>query len=225
MIWILVSAAFAAPPAVEAVKYQLPDCERLEDRRETSRQLAKLRAQDEHDRAHWSESIADRDAARVSIVRTLVSEGRICSPQDHYDAAWILQRSTESEDQLRAHVFAFHALASGMRKAEKLTAVAYDRWLVSRGLPQWYGTQYRTDSNMRTCLIEVDPQAPDAERVAVGLPRLTDVVRRAQERNGREPIAEGVTALEMNGLYCPALPWEDPAPDAPGLPFANAIWQ
>lgn len=209
MIWTLVSAAFAAPPAVEALTYHLPDCERLEDRPETSRALTKLRLQDERDRIHWSDTMAERDAERVAVVQQLVSEGRVCSPQDHFDAAVILQRSTEPEDQLTAHVFAFHALANGIRKAQKLTAVTYDRWLVSRGLPQWYGSQYRTDVQYRTCLIEIDPKSTDTERVSAGLPRLSDIVRRAQERNGREPIAEGLAALGMNGLYCPPIAWND----------------
>lgn len=199
MIWMVSTVVFAGPPAVEAVKYQLPACEPLEDRHEDSRRLARLHAQDERDRTHRPED----DAERVAAVGELVSAGRVCSPSDHLHAAAVLQRGTAPEDQLLAHVFAFHALANGIRKAERLTAVTYDRWLVSRGLPQWYGTQTGTDAQGRACLIEIDPEARDAERIAVGLPTLTEIVPQMHE--GSRAVAVNPA---VNGLYCPAVPWD-----------------
>ena len=70
---------------------------------------------------------------------------------------------------------------------------------------------------------EIDPKAPDSDRVAAGLPTLPDVVRRAQEKNGREPIAEGLEALRMNGLYCAPEAWE--ATVRPSDPITAALEQ
>jgi len=49
------------------------------------------------------------------------------------------------------------------RPARWLAAAAYDRWLMTGGLPQKYGTQFRF-ANGRWGLHEVDPTTSDEER-------------------------------------------------------------
>ena len=136
-------------------------------------------------------------------------------------AAVILQGSRLAEDQLLAHVLAFHAVANGIPESKQLAAVSYDRWLTSLARPQWYGSQVRTDGQYRTCLVEIDPAATDSERVDAGLPPLDAIIRHTQERNGRSPTAQGLMGLKMVGLYCEPVAW-DPK-DSPTAAFAAAF--
>jgi hypothetical protein len=63
--------------------------------------------------------------------------------------------------------------------ARWLAAAAYDRWLMTGGLPQKYGTQYRFAKG-RWVLHEVDPTTSDGERARWDVPPLAEALRRAR---------------------------------------------
>jgi hypothetical protein len=58
-----------------------------------------------------------------------------------------------------------------------------DRWLLHRGLPQRFGTQY-LDLGDGWRLYEVDPATTDEERAAWDVPPLTE----ARRRTGRHQL-------------------------------------
>jgi hypothetical protein len=169
----------------------------------TSRELLRLKEADQHDRQHWGPRVAARDARRLGRVQALAEQGAICTPVDHFHAAVLLQHSADPEDHRLAHVYATYAA----RKVGWWGAAAFDRWQVSRGLPQWYGTQYRGHEG-RSCLIHIDPAATDGERVAVGVPTLSEQIEAAQTvMNQGEASATTLTELEALGLYCEPVAW------------------
>jgi len=82
---------------------------------------------------------------------------------DYWHAAMLLQHGDSLDDSWRAHELAKHGAALGHAGCRWLAAAAYDRWLVTQGKPQKYGTQSRMiDGRLELC--EVDPATTDAER-------------------------------------------------------------
>lgn len=133
------------------------------------------------------------DQTRRLRVLQLLAEGRIVTADGRYYAAMILQHtpqgiagtetaSKSAENYLLAHFLAKTAAESGHDDARWLAAATYDRYLVSQGLPQKYGTQFSL--NPATGLFEfdpVDPKTTDAERSEWDVPPLEDTVRRFEE--------------------------------------------
>ena len=118
----------------------------------------------------------------------------------------ILQHSQDSAAHLDAHRLAFYAAANGVVEARWLVAAAYDRWRVSRGMVQWFGTQMRNINGV-TCLIYVDSAATDEQRQEWDVNPIADqILNLLQQReiNGVEPTIEN---LKAEGLYCPPVAW------------------
>ncbi|MDP2314677.1 MAG: hypothetical protein Q8P41_17370 [Pseudomonadota bacterium] len=206
--------ATPAPPADEAVSYQPPvDCD---DRPRLTRALKRLEEADQADRSGWSPRIAERDAQRLGRVHALIAGARICTPQQHLYAAVILLHGGAPDDHLQAHVLATWAAERGADEARWVSAASYDRWLVSRGLSQWYGTQMRQREG-RTCLIFMDGVATDEDRAAKGVPPLAALVTRVAGQAGLNLPTDDLEALDGAGLYCPAQAWET-APSMPPSP-------
>lgn len=82
---------------------------------------------------------------------------------------------------LRAHQLAKRAAELGSTQpARWLAAAAYDRWLMTGGRPQKYGTQYRS-ADGHWVLHEVDPATSDEERTRWDVPALAAALRRADQ--------------------------------------------
>jgi len=60
----------------------------------------------------------------------------------HY-LAYLLHHSDKSDDYKLAHEYASKAVAMGSRVTKWLFSATLDRWLVSQGKKQKYGTQYQ----------------------------------------------------------------------------------
>jgi len=67
-----------------------------------------------------------------------------------------------------------------------LTAAAYDRWLMTGGLSENYGTQYRS-VNGHWVLHEVDATTTDEERARWDVPPLAEALRRAGQMSCDDP--------------------------------------
>ncbi len=126
------------------------------------------------------------DEARRDRVHALDAAGAIQTSASKYYAAMILQHSQSGEDYRRAHELAQAAAHDGEGRARWLAAAALDRYLMSRGLPQKYGTQFRTIDGVWV-LHEVDPTITDEERAEWDCPPLEQARRRAVEMNRRRP--------------------------------------
>jgi hypothetical protein len=110
--------------------------------------LEELHAADQKDRERVYASAADvaqlkeRDLARRREVLELASRGEVNTTTDLYRAAVIFLHGAEPKDFLVAHRLAVMASINGHKASRWLAAASLDRFLMSIGLPQVYGTQF-----------------------------------------------------------------------------------
>ncbi|MGV3591554.1 MAG: DUF6624 domain-containing protein [Gammaproteobacteria bacterium] len=150
------------------------------------------------------------DETRRLRVLQLLAEGRVATADDRYHAAMILQHtpqgmvgtetaSKSAENYLLAHFLAKAAAESGHDDARWLAAATYDRYLVSQGLPQKYGTQFSL--NHETGFFEfdpVDPKTTDAERREWDVPPVEDTLRRFEESGMGTRPRKSLTLAELS---------------------------
>ncbi len=126
----VVGSGLAAPPAT------LP--------RDTpiDRQFSAMLTSDQSDR--WSGRFVTmpwRDRRRLERTRELLASDPSLKPHTAYAAAMILQHGTRPADFQKAHELAKAAHYGGVTEAEWLAKATFDRWQLSLGKPQKYGTQ------------------------------------------------------------------------------------
>jgi hypothetical protein len=146
-----------------------------------NQELGALFDQDQADRRGELPADLDERDERRRRVEQLLAEGTVVDPDDLFCAAMVFQHGTDRTHFLRAHELAKRAAELGStRPARWLAAAAYDRWLMTGGLPQKYGTQYRFAKG-RWVLHEVDPTTSDEERARWDVPALAEALRRAAQ--------------------------------------------
>ncbi len=107
-----------------------------------SQQLAYIYKTDQADRqALRLLHLNERDQQRLEQVLTFYEQGLIKTPEQQYQGAMILQHGAEPEHYELAYQLAQQASENGVEEAEWLWQAAYDRWQISQGKPQVYGTQ------------------------------------------------------------------------------------
>lgn len=157
--------------------------------------------QEERRRGLGPESV-QRDDERRRRVEVLLAEGAVVTGEDHHAAAMIFQHGRTRENHWRAHELALQAMKLGHEPARWLAA-AYDRWLSDAGLPQKFGTQYRSEGQS-WILLPVDPSTTDEERARWDVPPLVAAQARAEEMTRRSPPPSGRgMAADRILLRCP----------------------
>lgn len=149
--------------------------------------LAQMLVEDQADRKpavgdiDWS-VVGPRDDARLAETVRLLRAGEVRTAADYHAAAMIFQHGQSVEDIQMAHALASvgRAIDPNHGALKWLSAAAWDRVLMRRGKPQWYGTQYtRNEATKRFELYVVDESAvTDKERVALGVPTLAEAKAR-----------------------------------------------
>lgn len=110
--------------------------------------LEELYAADQKDRetvlstAQAVETLRSRDLQRRREVFEMMTSGQVNTVNDLYRAAVVLLHGAEPKDFLAAHRLAVMASVNGHKPARWLAAASLDRFLMSIGLPQTYGTQF-----------------------------------------------------------------------------------
>ncbi len=126
-----------------------------------------------------------KDRERRKKVFTLINEGRIESAQDYHHAALIFQHGESTNDYKKAHEFAKKALELGDESAKWLFAATLDRYLISMGRPQRYGTQFKLNNKGEWELCEpIDPSVTDEERAKYNVPPLSQALQKYKEKYG-----------------------------------------
>jgi len=87
-------------------------------------------------------AIRKNDDERDGEVRRMLNEGSIRTGTDFYRAALVYQHSGTPEGFLLAHVLATVALSKGNQSALWLSASSLDRYLITIGKKQLFGTQF-----------------------------------------------------------------------------------
>jgi hypothetical protein len=124
--------------------------------------------------------IAQEDAQRRNETLNYLTTGQISAPESLYYAAFIFQHGNCPEHYDLAHQLAEQAVQRGYTQARWIYAASLDRALMSRGLPQKYGTQYVSYGDGPLQLYEYDPTTTDEERQQYDVPPLQELLQHAQ---------------------------------------------
>lgn len=155
--------------------------------------LAKMYTEDQRDRREGPEEARclanavcdkERQIAALEIVRA----GELRTANDYFHAAMIFQHASSADDNALAYSLASVAarIDPSHKAAKWLAAAAWDRTLMRRNKPQWYGTQFtRGAMSAKWELYPVDETAvTDEERVKAGVPTLAESRERVRKMNG-----------------------------------------
>lgn len=150
-------------------------------------ELEKLYEEDQSDRnsagmnTDW-EAISIRDEQREIRVKELLALGPLGDGSAYYHAAIVLQHASTPDDYLLAHDLCVIALAKGEQKAKWLAAASMDRFLISIGRQQRFGTQFFSNKSFRPPrLAQVDPNVSDVIRQELDVPTLENAKKREVE--------------------------------------------
>jgi len=115
------------------------------------------------------------DAERHVWVDVLLHSCLPRSAWESYSLALIIQHVGDRAMMNRAYMLALSAESNRHPRAPWLVAAIRDRQLILRGLPQYYGTQFRTLPSGRLELLPLDGCCTDQEREARGLPAVAEL--------------------------------------------------
>lgn len=122
---------------------------------------------------------------RCQRVIDLYANGAVNDARDNFHAALVLLYGEKSAHYELAQTFARRAAKMGELRAWTLSAMAWDRWLLSVGKPQRFGTQIIKQGG-RWSLGEVNPQISDLDRAFYGVPPLYVQQQRANQLQRQE---------------------------------------
>jgi len=87
------------------------------------------------------------DSERRQQTAKLLADGQLHTSEDFKRAAFIFQHGSTPDDYLLAHTLASIAVAKGDATALWIGTATLDRYLLSVGKPQIYGTQFKSDKD------------------------------------------------------------------------------
>ena len=114
--------------------------------------------------------LAADDAERMRMVGDMMRKDELRTGLDFLNAAFIFQHGEQPNDYLLAHALALSALRLGRADAGWIAAASLDRYLISKGQPQIYGTQF---DEAGQAPVERD-LIPDTLRRQMSVPELKD---------------------------------------------------
>ena len=153
--------------------------------------LQELFQDDQHDREKvydTAEALAElkgRDRDRIKRLYVMMELDEIKTKNDLYYGAVILQHGENAADFLTAHRMAAIAAILGHRTARWLMAASFDRFLMSVGHGQIYGTQFEFNQEDRRYQLKLPVQ--DAvmvtfEKEFLGIPPVNERLKALNER-------------------------------------------
>ena len=139
-----------------------------------SMELAELVKADQNEREHWENlsddekrQIAENDLMRRKRVGEIFAEGCFKTAEDYAAASLIYQHGDVPDHYFQAFVWANRAVELGDLQQKYLVALTIDRYLVSIGKKQLFGSQAfaSSDTDWCFCLEPVESSFPDSNRV------------------------------------------------------------
>ena len=129
------------------------------------------------------EELLLRDRKRRDQVRIIIEKGGLRTAGDYHHAALVCQHGEILGDYKLANDLARTAMEMGDERAKWLYAATLDRWLVSTGKPQKFGTQFKQDQDGQWHLIEpIDSETTDEERSKYNCPPLSEALAKFKEK-------------------------------------------
>lgn len=139
-----------------------------------------------------SQSVAPDPASarqRCERVLELHQQGKVLNARDNFHAALVMLYGDRPSHYELAYNLADHAARLGEQRAWTLQAMALDRWLLSVGRPQRFGTQIIKQGG-RWSLGALDEKVSDSERAMYGVPPLFVQQQRARQLQRQEEQEE-----------------------------------
>lgn len=150
-------------------------------------ELARLAQETIEGQVHSTDAAAMR--TRCQRVIDLYAKGAIEDSRDNFHASLVLLYGEQASHYDLARVFAQRAAKEGETRGWTVCAMAWDRWLLSTGKPQRFGTQIIKQGG-RWSLGEIDTKTSDLDRAFYGVPPLYVQQQRAEMLQRQEDSRE-----------------------------------
>lgn len=153
-------------------------------------ELIKIYQNDQNDRMtdniNWIE-VNKRDSLRRVRVHQLLDSGKVNTGMDFKNAAMVFQHGNDSADYGLAVRLMEKAIKKDATINKWLFAAATDRYLLSKGEPQIYGTQYQKMGDEPWKRGEIDTtKISDAERIEYGVETLAQQREKVKQMNRKK---------------------------------------
>ncbi|WP_299124511.1 DUF6624 domain-containing protein [uncultured Winogradskyella sp.] len=167
-------------------KKQKPENEIVEIDNDNT-ELIEIYENDQNDRMtdniDWSK-VNKRDSIRRERVHQLLDSGKIKTGKDFKNAAMVFQHGKDSTDYGLAVRLMKNAIEKDSTINKWLFAAATDRYLLSKGEPQIYGTQYQKMGDEPWKLGDIDTtKISDTERIRYGVETLAQQREKVKQMN------------------------------------------
>lgn len=157
----------------------------------------------------WHE-VSRRDNLRLKRVSELIDSNQVRTSKDYYNAALIFQHGEDSKAYGMAVELMRKSIELDSTANKWLLAAAIDRYLLSKGEPQIYGTQYRKLRGEPYIAREMDTtKISDSERIEFGVPTLVQQREKLRRMNSKKlselriegkSIDEIIQLIETEGI-------------------------
>lgn len=127
-----------------------------------------------------SKGVEDRDRARRMRILSIYQEGGLGTANDYFNAALVLQHGQQADDFLLAHELAIVSLSKGHPRGRWLAAATEDRFLMTLGRPQRFGTQYVGSPGKLHAVADTDHAVTDQLRRELSVPTIAEARAREQ---------------------------------------------
>lgn len=196
--------------AEEPVPYQphIPCVDQPVIQAARSKELADLVNADQVEREHFDELSEDEkmtlmtnDLIRRKRVGEILGEGCFQSAADYAAASLIYQHGDTPDHYYQAFVWANRAVGLGDDQQKGLVAMTIDRYLISLGHKQLFGTQAYGEEvdGYCYCLQPVEESFPDAKRLAYSGATLAQMYEGLAEMNeGKTNCVTTECAVHLN---------------------------
>ena len=152
-------------------------------------ELSEIHEQDQLDRQtrlDWSK-VNKRDSVRRVRVHQLLDSNKVVTAKDYKHAAMVFQHGNGPEDYGLAVELMEKAIALDSTINKWLLAATTDRYLLSKGEPQIYGTQYRKMNGGPWKLADIDTtKISDEQRIKFGVETLAEQREKEKDLNRKE---------------------------------------
>ena len=157
---------------------------------EDSAELKEIYEADQADRnsgdINWYE-VSKRDSLRRVRVHQLLDSTKVRTARDYQNAAMVFQHGNDSTDYGMAVSLMKKAIEIDSTTSKWLLAAATDRYLLSKGEPQIYGTQYEKMGDEPWKLSEIDTTViSDEERIRYRVETLAQQREKVKQMNIEE---------------------------------------
>ncbi|MGZ3404443.1 MAG: hypothetical protein ACXWKN_16840 [Phenylobacterium sp.] len=135
--------------------------------------------------------VAARDADRRARTHRLLDDGVLHTAGDYAAAAFVYQHGGATDDYLLAHVLAMTAVAKGDKTSLWIASASLDRYLMTTGKSQVFGTQFTRSKATGEWTQEPYDRAlvPDALRIELGVPPQPAQVKQLADIAAHSPPA------------------------------------